>query len=75
MLPTHQLTHTISHEFPLHEIQPLAVQYNLIITYLNPLGPEGGNPEVTLSGSRENLLNYLKDYSYQNRYEIMPYCE
>jgi len=49
----------ISHEFPLETLQEITNQYNLKSEVISVNGPAGGNPLISLTGTRNHLSSFL----------------
>lgn len=60
---THTLTHTfdIVWDCPIQDFLKMLDQYNLKIESYDTFGPAGGNPEITVSGSPEDIQMLSED--------------
>jgi hypothetical protein len=62
-LMTYYLSLDIASDTTLGELDDTLTKYNLSISHYLPLGPGGGNPEITFAtDSIENFKNFLASY-------------
>jgi hypothetical protein len=60
---TYSITLDISSDTTLGELDDTLTRYNLSISHYLPLGPGGGNPEITfITDSLDNIRNFLSSY-------------
>jgi len=60
----------IAHDCPLGDYLEALEKYNLKIESFIAIGPGGGNPCMTLSGSTENIREYLSECHFLDDEEI-----
>lgn len=59
----YHLSLDIASDTTLGELDDTLTKYNLSISHYLPLGPGGGNPEITFAtDSLDNLKNFLASY-------------
>jgi hypothetical protein len=61
----------IAHDCPLGDYLEALEKYNLKIESFIAIGPAGGNPCMTLSGSTENIRKYLSEFHFLDNEEIV----
>lgn len=53
-------TFDISYDCPIQDFLKFLTEYNLKLESYLPIGPGGGNPEITVSGSPESIEKIKK---------------
>jgi len=53
----------IAWDCPVQDFLLLIFQHNLTIDQFIPIGPGGGNPNITVSGSLENIEKFKQRYN------------
>lgn len=61
----------IAHDCPLGVYLEALETYNLKIESFIAIGPGGGNPCMTLSGTTDNIREYLSEFHYLDDEEII----
>jgi hypothetical protein len=52
----------IAWDCPVRDFLVIIFQYNLTIDQFIPVGPGGGNPNITVTGSKENIEKFKEHF-------------
>ena len=52
----------IAWDCPVQDFLLLIFQHNLTIQSFEPIGPGGGNPNITVTGTQIDIKNFQKNY-------------
>jgi hypothetical protein len=59
----------------MHLLHEICQQFNLQIIGLIPIGPGGGNPEVTFRGSNNDVMDMLRWYHQESEEDAADYYD
>jgi hypothetical protein len=52
----------IAFDCPVQDFLLILQQHNLTIQSFEPIGPGGGNPNITVTGTQTDIKNFQKNY-------------